>query len=79
MLKRFIKLNQASTWKGILSLLTAFGLFTLTDMQSDAIATAMASVYIALSVFMPDKMGAENEGPKDGGVDGRPPGDTTED
>ena len=78
MLKRFIKLNQASTWKGILSLLTAFGLFTLTDMQSDAVASAMASVYIALSVLLPDKMGVEDERPKDGAVDGRPDGEATE-
>jgi len=78
MLKRFIKLNQASTWKGLLSLLMALGLFTLTDTQVDAIAAAAASLYIVLSVFMPDKMGVEDARPADGGADGRPQGDTSE-
>lgn len=56
MLKRFIKFNQASTWKGLLSLLMALGLFTFSDTQADAIAAAAAAVYMALSVILPDKL-----------------------
>ena len=66
MFKKLIRLNQASTWKGLLSLLMAFGLFTFSDTQLDAIAAAAAAVYMALSVILPDKLDVEDERPKDG-------------
>ena len=68
MLKRFIKFGQASTWKGIISLAVALGLFTLTDTQAEAVAAAIAAVYAALSVILPDKMGDDDAGPKNRGA-----------
>jgi hypothetical protein len=53
----FLRFDQASTWKGILTLLTGIGLFALTDVQKDAIAGAMIALYTALSVILPDKFG----------------------
>jgi len=56
MIKKYIKarLCEASTWKGIISIAIGLGLFSCTDIQSEAIATAMVSIYAAISMFMPD-------------------------
>jgi hypothetical protein len=49
------RLREASTWKGILSLLVGFGL-TLNGNQVDTIAIAISSVYAAFSIVTPDKV-----------------------
>jgi hypothetical protein len=49
------RLREASTWKGILSLLVGFGL-TLNGNQVDTIAIAISSVYAAFSIITPDKV-----------------------
>jgi hypothetical protein len=49
-----IKFGQASTWKGIITLIVGIGLISLTDVQVDTITTAMVSIYAALSVIFPD-------------------------
>jgi len=54
------RLREGSTWKGILSLLTGLGLFSLTTAQAESIASACTAVYIALSVLMPDKFSGES-------------------
>jgi hypothetical protein len=48
------RLGEASTWKGILSLLVGMGM-NINGAQVDAIALVMVSVYGLLSVFFPDK------------------------
>lgn len=50
------RLGELSTWKGILAFLVGIGLFTLTDSQTEAIATAMVAVYAAMSALLPDKL-----------------------
>jgi hypothetical protein len=52
------RLREASTWKGILSLLVGFGL-TLNGNQVDTIAIAISSVYAAFSIITPDKVKEE--------------------
>ena len=56
MIWRMIKarLGEASTWKGILSVLAGLGL-ALNGEQIDAITAAMVAIYAALSVLLPDK------------------------
>lgn len=56
MIKKYVvaRLKEASTWKGIISILMGMGLFTFTTIQVDAIAAAMVSVYAAISTFTPD-------------------------
>jgi len=49
------RLKEASTWKGIISALVTLGVFTLTETQSEALAGVAVSIYIALSVFLPDR------------------------
>jgi hypothetical protein len=49
------RLREASTWKGIISLLVGFGL-QLNGNQQDTIAVAIASVYAAFSIITPDKV-----------------------
>jgi hypothetical protein len=49
------RLREASTWKGILSLLVGFGL-SLNGNQVDTIAIAISSVYAAFSIITPDKV-----------------------
>jgi hypothetical protein len=49
------RLREASTWKGILSLLVGFGL-SLNGNQVDTIAIAISSVYAAFSIVTPDKV-----------------------
>jgi hypothetical protein len=49
------RLREASTWKGIISLLVGFGL-QLNGNQVDTIAVAIASVYAVFSIVTPDKM-----------------------
>lgn len=58
MIMKIIKkrLGEASTWKGILSLLVGFGL-TLNGNQIDTIAVAISSVYAAFSIITPDNVG----------------------
>jgi hypothetical protein len=53
MIKR--RLGEASTWKGIISLLVGFGL-SLNGNQVDTIAIAISSVYAAFSIVTPDKV-----------------------
>jgi hypothetical protein len=52
------RLREASTWKGILSLLVGFGL-SLNGNQVDVIAIAISSVYAAFSIITPDKVKEE--------------------
>jgi hypothetical protein len=52
------RLREASTWKGILSLLVGFGL-SLNGNQVDTIAIAISSVYAAFSIITPDKVKEE--------------------
>lgn len=56
MIKRYLKarLCEASTWKGLISIAVGLGLFSCTDAQVEAIATAMVSIYAAISMFLPD-------------------------
>ena len=63
MLWKIIKnrLGEASTWKGLLSVATGLGLFTLTDLQADKVVAPMVAIYTALSVLLPDKFGKGNE------------------
>jgi len=63
MLLKIIKnrLSEASTWKGLLSVATGLGLFTLSDLQIDKVVAAMVATYTALSVLLPDKFGKGNE------------------
>jgi len=48
-----VRLAEASTWKGILSVATGLGL-NLSGAQVDVIAAAMVAVYAALSALLPD-------------------------
>ncbi len=50
------RLGEASTWKGILSILVGAGL-ALTGVQIELITTAMIAIYAALSVLLPDVFG----------------------
>lgn len=50
------RLGEASTWKAILSLAVGVGL-KLTDVQIEAITSAILAVYVALSLILPDKFG----------------------
>jgi hypothetical protein len=52
------RLREASTWKGILSLLVGLGL-SLNGNQVDTIAIAISSVYAAFSIITPDKVKEE--------------------
>jgi hypothetical protein len=49
------RLAEASTWRGIIFLLTAFGVHVSPE-QSNAIITAGAAVIGAASVFLPDSL-----------------------
>ena len=50
------RLGEASTWKGLLSMLAGLGM-ALNVQQIEAITAAMVSVYVALSVILPDQFG----------------------
>ncbi len=50
-----IDFSQASTWKGLISLLTGLGLFTLTSVQTELIVAVCIAVYNLLSVILKDK------------------------
>lgn len=52
------RLREASTWKGILAMLTAFGVAVRPD-HGEAIATLGAAVFGAAAVMLPDKFGGE--------------------
>lgn len=48
------KLNQASTIKGVLAVITAVGAYTFTDVQVDTIIKGMAALYVLLSILISD-------------------------
>jgi hypothetical protein len=48
------RLFEPSTWRGLVSLATLFGLKLAPD-QSDAILTAGVSVYSAINIFRKEK------------------------
>lgn len=48
------RLMEPSTWRGIISLLTVFGVRIAPD-QADAIFTAGVSVYSAINIFRKEK------------------------
>jgi hypothetical protein len=50
-----IDFSQASTWKGLISLLAGLGLFTLTSVQTELIVAVCIAVYNLLSVILKDK------------------------
>jgi hypothetical protein len=51
------RLGEPSTWKAIISLISALGIFSMTGVQIEAAATAAGAVYAFLSLVMPDKFG----------------------
>lgn len=49
------RLMEASTWRGIIFLLTALGV-QISPEQSNAVITAGAAIIGAISVFLPDSL-----------------------
>ena len=60
------RMKEVSTWKGLISILVGLGLFTLTEAQMDAISTAMVSIYVVLSLLLPDSFGKPDAGKDQG-------------
>lgn len=52
------RLREASTWRGLVALLTATGI-TLTPEQSDAVIAAGLAVIGVIGVFFKDKLGGK--------------------
>jgi hypothetical protein len=48
------RLEEASTWRGIIALLTIFGIRFSPD-QADTVATAGVSLYAAINIFRKEK------------------------
>lgn len=55
-LKSRVKLNEASTWRGFIAILTALGV-ALTPEQKEAIIAAGLALIGIMGAFFPDKNG----------------------